>query len=290
MMNGGGHSVSHPTIPTPAVDRPMPIIAIDMPVLFEDEGYEEMGESLPHSTTEAIIRFGLMAHLRGRPDLVVLSDMNLHYHPLKREPYVSPDVMVVRPDRPLSEDLSSYRVGTDGPMPILTVEVLSRRTYQQGDLHDKADVYRQNGVAEYVLIDVTGRYLKERLQLWQLQPDETWKVCQDADGGVTSDLGFRVRIAPDRRPRVSDSRTGKAYPRPEEAADVADARDEAERRAAEEAEARAAAEGRAAEEAQARAAAEERAEREAAAREAAEAELAKLRELLARRDGPSTNP
>jgi Uma2 family endonuclease len=281
--------VSHPTLPLPE-SPPMPIIAIDMPVLFEDEGYEEMGESIPHSTTEAIVRFGLMAHLRGRPDLVVLPDMNLHYHPLKREPYVSPDVMVVRPDRPLSEELASYRVGVDGPMPILTVEVLSRRTYQQGDLHDKADVYRQNGVAEYVLIDVTGRYLHERLQLRRLQPDGAWAIFQDADGGVTSDLGFRIRIAPDRRPRVFDVATGRAYPRPEEAADVADARDAAERRAVEEARARAAAEDLAALASAARAAAE--AEREAAEQRAAaaEAELARLRELLARRDGPSTNP
>ena len=267
--------MSHPTLPPPD-SPPMPILNIDMPVLFEDEGYEEMGESLPHSTTEAIVRFGLMAHLRGRPDLVVLSDMNLHYHPLKREPYVSPDVMVVRPDRPLSEELASYRVGADGPMPILTVEVLSRRTYQQGDLHDKADVYRQNGVAEYILIDVTGRYLHERLQLRRLQPDGAWAIFQDADGGVTSDLGFRIRIAADRQARVSDARTGRAYPRPEEAADVADARDAAEARATLATAARAAAE-----------ADREIAEQRAAA---AEAELARLRELLAGRNGPSTNP
>jgi Uma2 family endonuclease len=256
--------MSHPTIPPPMLpgDRPMPIVAIDMPVLFEDEGYEERGESLPHSMTEAIVRFGLMAHLRGRPDLVVLSDMNLHYHPLNRESYVSPDVMVVRPDGPLNEELSSYRVGIHGPMPILTVEVLSRRTYQQGDLHDKADVYRQNGVAEYILIDVTGRFLRERLQLRRLQPDGAWAIFQDADGGVTSDLGFRIRIAPDRQARVSDVRTGRAYPRPEEAADEADARLAAE---------------------EARIAAERRAE-------AAEAELARLRELLSERNGPSTNP
>ena len=259
----------------------MPIIAIDMPVLFEDEGYEEMGESLRTARPGDDVRFGLMAHLRGRPDLVILSDMNLHYHPLKREPYVSPDVMVVRPDRPLSEELSSYRVGVDGPMPILTVEVLSRRTYQQGDLHDKADVYRQNGVAEYILIDVTGRYLHERLQLRRLQPDGAWAIFQDADGGVTSDLGFRIRIAPDRQARVFDVRTGRAYPRPQEAADEADAREIAERRATQEAQARASAEDRAAAESGAREAAEQRAA-------AAEAELERLREQLARRDGSST--
>lgn len=252
---------------------PMPIIAIDMPVLFEDEGYEEMGESLPHSTTEAIVRFGLMAHLRGRPDLAVLPDMNLHYHPLNQRAYVSPDVMVVRPYAPLDRDLSYYRLGVDGPMPILTVEVLSQRSYQQGDLHDKAEVYRLNGVAEYILIDVTGRFLRERLQLRRLQPDGAWAIFQDADGGVTSDLGFRIDIAPDRQARVFDAATGRGYPRPEEAANEADAREAAERRAADATAGRATAE-------EGRAAAERRAE-------AAEAELARLRELLASRNGPS---
>ena len=56
---------------TATKSRSMPIIAIDMPVMFEDEGYEEMGESLPHSTSEAIIRFGLMERLRISPGLQI---------------------------------------------------------------------------------------------------------------------------------------------------------------------------------------------------------------------------
>src|SRR4051812_34134961 len=123
-----------PAVRTPALPadgRPrtppddLPILAVDMPVLYEDEGQEEMGESRPHTTTEAILRFALVAHFRTRPGCEVLSDMNLYYHRVDRLAYVSPDVMVVTPFAPLPPDLKSYRIGQNGPAPVLTVEVLS---------------------------------------------------------------------------------------------------------------------------------------------------------------------
>jgi len=216
---------------TATKSRSMPIIAIDMPVMFEDEGYEEMGESLPHSTSEAIIRFGLMAHLRRQPELEVLSDMNLHYHPLKRKAYVSPDVMVVQPKHPHRPDRTSYRVGKDGAMPTLIVEILSKRTHQQGDLTLKPEIYAENGVAEYILVDVTGQFLPKLLELRKLQTNGKWSVKRDSDGGVTSNLGFRIRRMADGQVRLFDVHTGNSYPRPDEAADEAEARQDAEQRA-----------------------------------------------------------
>jgi hypothetical protein len=147
---------------------------------------------------------------------------------------VSPDVLVVNPSGPLPDGLRSYRVGATGPAPVLAVEVLSRRSFQQQDLTNKPVIYAELGVAEYLLVDVTGEFLPEQLLIKRLQDDATWVDEQDADGGVTSALGFRVVLDPDGQVRVLDAAAGRAYPRPVEAYLLAQAEAEA-RRAAEEA-------------------------------------------------------
>jgi Uma2 family endonuclease len=134
-----------------------------MPVLFEDEGQEEMGETQPHTAAVQILLAGLIAHLAAQPRYQVFSDLNVYYHPVKRWAYVSPDVMVVIPFQRLPEELTSYRIGVQGPAPVLTIEVLSRRSFQQQDLTNKADIYAMHGVAEYVVFDPTGgQFLPER--------------------------------------------------------------------------------------------------------------------------------
>lgn len=200
----------------------LPVIADDMPVMFEDEGQDEMGDSDVHTRTTGILHYGLKAHLGPQPNYQVFSNLNLYYHPTERGAYVSPDVMVTEPARPLPLDLASYRIGEDGPAPVLTAEILSRRTHQQGDLNRKPIIYARLRIPEYILVDVTAEFLPERLQLRRLQPDGSWLNEQDADGGVTSRLGFRVVLEPDGQIRLLDAQTGNRYTRPEEAQSVLD--------------------------------------------------------------------
>jgi hypothetical protein len=131
--------------------------------------------------------------------------------------------MVVRPSERIPEQLSSYRIGVHGPAPVLVVEILSRRSFQQQDLALKPIIYAQLGVLEYILVDSTGEFLEQRLLLRRLQSDGTWLDEQDADGGVTSQLGFRIVLEDDNHPRVIDVATGKRYVRPEEAQQSLDA-------------------------------------------------------------------
>jgi hypothetical protein len=125
--------------------------------------------------------------------------------------------MVVAPSKDLGQYATSYRIGVDGPAPVLTAEILSARTAQQRDLDEKMEVYALIGVPEYLIVDVTGQFLPERLLLKRLQSDRSWSDHQDADGGVTSEWGFRVIIDADGRPRVLNARTGQKYVRPDEA-------------------------------------------------------------------------
>ncbi len=199
--------------------RQMPIIAVDTPVLYEDEGQEEMGETQVHTTTTDIIFYGVAAHLEAQPRYRVLSNLNCHYHPIKRRAYFSADVMVVAPPRPLRAHLRTYRIGPNRPAPLLTVEVLSRRSFQQQDLSNKPDIYADAGVAEYILADVTGEFLPQRLLLKRRGSGRSWSDEQDADGGVTSRLGFRLILDTDGQVRVLDAATGRRYVRPSEAED-----------------------------------------------------------------------
>src|SRR5947209_16487104 len=191
----------------------LPLLAVAMPVLFEDEGQEEMGDSFAHTQAAYTLFAGIQAHLASlQTGYRVFADLDLFYHPAQRWAYVSPDVMVVRPAKPLGPETTSYRVGTDGPPPVLAVEVLSRRSIQQQDLTLKPTLYSQLGVGELLLVDPTGQYLPQKLQLKRLQRDETWADLPPSEGGgVKSLLGFTVLLEPDGQVRVLDGATRRMY-------------------------------------------------------------------------------
>lgn len=195
---------------------------LPLPVVFEDEGQEEVGETDMHTAAEHILRAGLKAHLASRPELKVFSNLDVYYHPEYPWAYFSPDLMVVAPSKPLPKNVTSYRIGAQGPAPVLIIEVLSRRSFQQQDLTNKPTVYSYLGVAEYILVDGTGTFLEQRLLMRRLQDDGVWFDAQDTDGGVTSCLGFRVILEADGCPRVIDKATGKRYVRPDEAQAIID--------------------------------------------------------------------
>lgn len=201
---------------SPADLRPFPVFEDVLPLLYEDEEEGDLGDATWHTDAMGIALYGVKAHLRDRPELQVFANLNLYYSIRDRNAYVSPDLMVAQPDE-VTVNVPSYRIGEDGPPPLLVGEVLSERTAQQGDLREKLPVYAGLGVREYILIDTTGRFLPERLLLKRLRRNRTWKDERDADGGITSRFEFRFLIDAEDRLRVVDARTGAHYARPDEA-------------------------------------------------------------------------
>jgi Uma2 family endonuclease len=195
-----------------------PISDPTIPLLFEDDGFENMGDSDVHTRTTATIFYGAGHHLSPRRQYRVFANLNLRYSTNRRKPYISPDIMVVEPFETLPENIQSYSVGVDGPAPLFVTEVLSERTFQQRDLTDKPLIYAKLQVPEYAIVDVTGQFLSVHLLLKVLQPDGAWKDVRDADGGITSRLGFRITMDSDGQARIREARTGKPYARPDEAA------------------------------------------------------------------------
>jgi Uma2 family endonuclease len=192
-----------------------------MPWACEDEE-TSMGDSTVHTLTTSILLYSLAFHFAARPGFRIFANLNLHFSQEHPNLFLAPDIMLVRPPQPLPEHLSSYRIGEQGPTPLLVGEVLSPRTFQEGDLDRKAIQYREMGVDEYIVADVTGDLLPQRLQILDRQEDGSWREGQDADGGITSRLGFRVIIEADGQLRVIDAATGKRYARPDEAQKAVD--------------------------------------------------------------------
>jgi Uma2 family endonuclease len=212
-----------------AVSNPLDMTSIQafygrIPILYEDDKAEEldMGEASYHTDDIEALHIGLKGHFRPRPEVRVFANLNLYYRDEPtdaegRPPYVSPDNMIVVPYRPMPAVIKSYGIGRDGPSPLTTMEVLSERSAQERDLGDKLPIYSLIGVAEYILVDTTGQFLPQKLLLKRLQADHDWKDERDADGGVTSVLGFRLVIDEQGLLRVVDSGTGSRYSRPDEA-------------------------------------------------------------------------
>jgi len=181
-----------------------------------------MGETVPHTHAAHTAFAGLSAHFADKAEYRVFANLSMYYHPINRSAYISPDVMVVCPSRSLDFDIASYRIGHDGPAPMLVVEVLGRRSLQQQDLTIKPLIYAQLGVKELLFIDTTGQFLPERLQLRRLQlRDETWmELPQGENGQITSAFGFSVMVEPDKKVRFSNPSLKQPYPRLEETHDV----------------------------------------------------------------------
>jgi Uma2 family endonuclease len=212
---------------------PTPLPAEDLPILFQEEEDDGVGEGNIHWLWAIDLYQGIKTHLAQQSALYVFANLNVYYrdkplHPKSRQrPNVAPDTMVVQPLAPLPEYVPSYSIGRDGPAPVLAAEVLSPHSARRRDLKAKPILYAGLAIPEYLLADPLGRYLPERLLLKRLQPDRTWHDLRDPDGGVTSQLGFRV-ILEDDHLRVIDAVTGKRYVRPDEAQGAEDQRRELE--------------------------------------------------------------
>jgi Uma2 family endonuclease len=210
---------SFPELPRYKVILPAddPVTPDGIPIMFEDEGQEEMGDTDFHTRTIEILKYGFKAFLADRPGFEVYSNLNLYYLKDPATAYISPDVMIVQPARPLGPMLRSYRMGKHGPRPVFMAEVLSKRSGQQSDFDKKPLICAKIGTPEYMLIDVTETYLDEGVILNVFQRGGSWQRVQDPDLGVTSALGFRVVIEADGWPRVINAATGERYYRPGEA-------------------------------------------------------------------------
>ena len=290
-------------VPRPTPDNPYHLEQV--PLTLEDVLHPEVGDFIVHSDRHETDRMYLTAVLRARLEpsrrAIVLSDVRIAWDLPDLRAH-GPDVMVI-PGVRKRRNWSTFEVAVERARPALIIEIVSPDA-RENDVVIKVEHYARAGVAQYVIVDDTGRGGTRRLRLldyrlegtaYRLQePDadgrvylaiaDIWlglqrdhAVCYDAAGREIGDYVTVVRQA-----AKAEARAKQAAARAKEAAArvrrEAAARAEAEERAQREAAAREA-------EARARQEAEERAQREAAARVEAEARArqeAEAREAEAR--------
>lgn len=105
-----------------------------------------------------------------------------------------PDVFIYH--QPIDQNRRSVAVATDGP-PVLIVEVLSESTHDVDlDLEEgKGYSYAHAGVREYLILDPTGDYIKDRGQGWRLHDGIYQPWQRDAIGRWQSEeiaVGFGI--------------------------------------------------------------------------------------------------
>ena len=301
--------------PTP--DNPRHLEQV--PLTLEDVLHPEVGDFIVHSDLHETDRMYLTAVLRARLEpsrrAIVLSDVRIAWDLPDLRAH-GPDVMVI-PGVRKRRNWSTFEVAVERTRPALIIEIVSPDA-RENDVVIKVEHYARAGVAQYVIVDDTGRGGVRRLRLldyrlegtaYRLQePDadgrvhlaiaDIWLgirrdhvVCYDAAGREIGDYVTVVRQAAKAEARAKQAAArarqeaaaraeAEARARQEAAAREAEAaaRAEAEERARQEAAAREA-------EARARAEAEERAQQEAAARAEAEERLRELENELRRLRG-----
>ena len=290
-------------VPRPTPDNPYHLEQV--PLTLEDVLHPEEGDFIVHSDFHETDRMYLTAVLRARLEpsrrAIVLSDVRIAWDLPDLRAH-GPDVMVI-PGVRKRRNWSTFEVAVERARPALIIEIVSPDA-RENDVVIKVEHYARAGVAQYVIVDDTGRGGTRRLRLldyrlegtaYRLQePDadgrvylaiaDIWlglqrdhAVCYDAAGREIGDYVTVVRQA-----AKAEARAKQAAARAKEAAArvrrEAAARAEAEERAQREAAAREA-------EARARAEAEERAQQEAAARAEAEERLRELENELRRLRG-----
>ena len=304
-------------VPRPTPDNPYHLEQV--PLTLEDVLHPEEGDFIVHSDFHETDRMYLTAVLRARLEpsrrAIVLSDVRIAWDLPDLRAH-GPDVMVI-PGVRKRRNWSTFDAAVERARPALIIEIVSPDA-RENDVVIKVDHYARAGVAQYVIVDDTGRGGVRRLRLldyrlegtvYRLQePDadgrvhlaiaDIWLgirrdhvVCYDAAGREIGDYVTVVRQAAKAEARAKQAAArarqeaaaraeAEARARQEAAAREAEAaaRAEAEERARQEAAAREA-------EARARAEAEERAQQEAAARAEAEERLRELENELRRLRG-----
>jgi len=235
-------------------------------VHYPESDGKPMGETDLHRD-EMVRHIEILQDLYEGQRVYVSGDLLVYYVEGNPKKYVVPDAFVVKGIAPRRRRI--YKIWVEGKAPDVVFETTSRKTRRK-DTIDKPKLYARLGVREYFLFDPEQEYLDPPLQGYRLVADAYERIQPDEAGSLESqELQLSLRMEED---VVQFYRldTGERLLTPRERAtrEAGQAAREAER-AAREAE-------RADQEA-------ERADREAEARRSAEAELARLREELARR-------
>ncbi|HEY8743375.1 MAG TPA: Uma2 family endonuclease [Chloroflexota bacterium] len=191
------------------------VATLDWPAedLFDSEEQDEPLAGQDHRDTIDSLSYPLRGRLAG-PHCYVAAELRVLRDQYNHRDYREPDILValgvadwVRP---------RYELWVEAKAPDLVIEVLSPSSWDNKDLTEKRNWYRQEGVREYVVLDPSGDFAPEpRLQAWRLgdRPDGSADRHRLAEGGTlwSELIPFGWRVV-DNRVRVVDQANGGLFP------------------------------------------------------------------------------
>lgn len=184
------------------------------PVACDEEGYPYEDSAV----SEGDHHFRLMCDLRQAAEVrferstavVIRSDMALYFEEGNRAAVVVPDLFVAFSQTPGGAELS-YKVWDEGVVPAFVLEITSKDNWRQ-DVGAKRRLYEDLGIAEYWIIDLTGRLAKPITGL-RLGLDGAYREIEEHPAGVwlSEVLGVELLML-DGECRVRDPQTGDVVP------------------------------------------------------------------------------
>jgi Uma2 family endonuclease len=241
----------------------MSALPLEQEIEYPTSDGQPMAETTLHRVVMSDMIEGLERRYADVADVWVGGNLFLYYEKGRPEKSVSPDVLMVRGVKKWPREV--YFLWEEKP-PTLVFEITSSSTRRK-DTGPKKNLYEKLGVAELVLFDPYGDYLKPRLQGFRLARGRYRPMALNSDGSLDLQTAGVTARPEGERLRLVDTVSGEKLLWNEELRAAIQA---AEERAAVEAKRAAAAAERASAEAKRADAAEER------ARALAE-ELARLR-------------
>jgi len=254
-------------------------------VSYPDSDGKPMAETDLHRNLMMSLIGALRWRYRDDPLVYVSGNLLLYYQEGDPRRSTAPDVFVVKGVP--AHDRRTYLLWEEGVAPCVAIELTSRKTRRE-DVRGKPELYARLGIREYFMFDPMEEYLRPALQGNRLGVSGGYVAIKPEPGGalVSVELGLRLERA-GRRLRLWDLGTGEELLDDQRRADAEHTRADAERTRAELERERAAEADRREADAHRRAVAEhQRAEAERARADTAEADLARLRAMIERRQGP----
>jgi Uma2 family endonuclease len=155
-------------------------LPLEQEIEYPTSDGQPMAETTLHRKVMSTLIGGLERRYADVPDVWVGGNLLLYYERGNPQKSVAPDVLltcgIAKWDRPI------YLLWEEKP-PTLVFEITSRKTRKE-DTGTKKNLYERLGVAELVLFDPYGEYLKPRLQGYRLERGRYQPIALNPDGSL----------------------------------------------------------------------------------------------------------
>jgi len=158
-------------------------------VNYPESDGKPMGETDEHIDEIIRLRELLRRYYAGQK-VYVSGNLLVFYEQGNPKKFFVPDVFVVKGMDPGKRRI--YKIWQEKKAPDAIIEVTSRKTKKK-DTVTKPALYRQLGVLEYFLFDLTRDYLDPPLQGYRMIGGQYERIAADSEGALLSEqLGLRL--------------------------------------------------------------------------------------------------